>query len=348
MDSKSSPFKISIVIPCYNVASYLDRCWNSLKAQTIGIDSLECIFVNDASTDDGATWDKLQEIETDAPDSVMLINLNANAGPGEARNIAISHATGEYLEFLDADDELRNDACELLYNIAKENDADIIQFNHIFIAGSQKRSSDSSTENKLYSIDSPEQRIPFLNATKVTYGCTNKLYKLALLRSAQVAFPPRVRYEEPLFVYPLFLYANRVYLLNEGLYMYYIREGSMITSMLGKNLLDHPNVQLMLLENCMQRKEVYPQFKDIIEIYFLWSFYCETISFAGENTDAVLPLEYFCNMQKICNSIFPNWKNNPHISMIPKGGIKLLESLAQTFNSQGELNSFISESKNLI
>jgi glycosyltransferase involved in cell wall biosynthesis len=138
--------KISIVIPCYNVADYLDRCWASLKAQTIGLENLECIFVNDGSTDAGKTWAKLQALEADAPESVIIINLEQNVGLGEARNIGISHATGIFLEFLDADDELPPITCKRLFDLATDTDADIIQFNHLYILGDEKRSSFSSRE----------------------------------------------------------------------------------------------------------------------------------------------------------------------------------------------------------
>lgn len=346
-DKQNSP-KISIVIPCYNVSSYLDRCWASLKSQTIGIDSLECIFVNDGSTDDGKTWKKLQDLELDAPNCVMIVNLDENVGLGEARNIGISHASGEYLEFLDADDELSLDACQRLYDIASQNDTDIIQFNHLYILGDKKRSSGSSAENKLYSITTKDDRVPFLNSTKVTYGCTNKLYKMALIQEANVKFPAHVKYEEPLFVYPLFLYAKKIYLLNEELYYYYLREGSIVTSEIGKKILDHPNVQLMLLEYLLSRKQLFNEYKDIIEIYFLWTFYCETINFAGAHPDAYIPLDFFDHMQKVCITFFSNWRSNPFIYMIPEGGQTILSSITRQFESQQELNSYIREVKDLI
>lgn len=49
--------KISVIIPCYNVSAYIDRCMTSIVSQTMGMDSLEIICVDDASTDD--TWEKL-------------------------------------------------------------------------------------------------------------------------------------------------------------------------------------------------------------------------------------------------------------------------------------------------
>ena len=347
MDTKTNMRKISIVIPCYNVDEYLDRCWDSLKKQEIGLDCLECIFVNDGSTDEGRTWNKLTEIEAQAPNSVMIINLPENSGQGEARNVGIMHATGKYLQFLDADDELKPEALKTLYDLAEENDTDIIQFNHLYVLNDQSRSSNSSKENRLFVIDSKKDRIPFLNTTKVTYGCTNKFYRLDLIKRSAVKFPARMKYEEPLFVYPLFLYAKRVYLLNEELYIYYFRNGSTVTSQLGVRILDHPNVQLALLEYCMARKELFSEYRDIIEIYFLWTFYCETISYAGEY-NALIPLEYFSSMQRICRDVFPKWRKNPYLSMIPKGGISLLESIDLQFTSQAEVNDYINKARNMI
>ncbi len=332
--------KVSIIIPCFNVADYLDKCWESLQKQTIGMDSLECIFINDASTDKGATAKKLKTIESMEPDSCIVVDLSENMGPGGARNVGLEYASGKYLQFFDADDELREDTCQLLFDLAECNNSDIIQFNHLYISNDQSRSSQSSKTNKNYVIDKKEDRIPFLNATLVTYGCTNKFYKAALIKEVGANFPTKVRYEEPLFVYPLFLYAKRVYLLNEDLYEYRFRSGSTVTSSLGKNLLDHPNVQLMLLEECMQRKEVYNEYKDIIEIYFLWTFYCETISYSYEYNSRI-PYEYFAGMQKICRDIFPDWKQSKYISMIPKGGIEILETIDTSFESQDMLDSTI-------
>lgn len=340
--------KVSVIIPCYNVEKYLDRCWKSLSAQTIGIENIECIFVNDCSTDGGKTLNKLQDIEKEAPDTVAVIDLEANSGPGEARNIGLQYANGKYIQFFDADDELDSKALELLYETAEENDADIVQYNHLYIAGDQRRSSQNSTENRLYVIGSKEARVPFLNSSLVTYGCTNKFMKRDLIARTGARFPARAKYEEPLFIYPLFLYANRIYKLNADLYHYYFREGSMITSELGKKLLDHPKVQLMLLEYCMAQGERYHEFRDVIEFYFFWSFYLETISYAGTYKDSFIPLEYFEFMQQACKTLCRDWIANPYINMLPASGLEAMKSIDRKFNDQAELDRFFYEERNCI
>ncbi len=333
--------KISIIVPCYNMSAYLDRCWKSLENQTIGIANLECIFINDMSDDDGATWNKLLEIDEKAPDSVVIVNMDKKGGPGGCRNVGISYATGEYLQFFDADDELTPDACERLYDIATNNSADIVQFNHLNIMGNKRWSSGWSGETKLYSIKNKIDRIPFLVGNTVSYGITNKLYKMDLVREANVFFPENLRYEEPLFVYPLFLYAKRVFLLRDELYIYHRRQGSIVTSEVGRKLLDHPTVQLMLLEELMKKRNLYDEYKDAIEIYFLWSFYCETLKFAGIHKGAYLPLDYFKQMQNVCLQFCGNWKENPLLGKNQGAVWDILESITENIGTQGQLNDLI-------
>ena len=99
--------KISIIIPCHNCSNSLGMTWDSIKAQNMSIDELECIFVDDASDDEGATVDMLMKIENEAPDSVLLIRLEKNVRQGGARNAALQYVSGDFILFLDADDTLR-------------------------------------------------------------------------------------------------------------------------------------------------------------------------------------------------------------------------------------------------
>lgn len=96
--------KVSVIIPCFNATKYLPKCFMSLVQQTIGIDQIELIFVDDASTDEDATWNMLQEFERAYPESIMILKLEENMRQGGARNVALQYATGEYIAFVDADD----------------------------------------------------------------------------------------------------------------------------------------------------------------------------------------------------------------------------------------------------
>lgn len=74
--------KVSVIVPCHNAAKWLPQCFLSLVQQSIGIDGLELIFVDDASDDEGATWALLEEFERAYPESIMIIHLEENLRQG--------------------------------------------------------------------------------------------------------------------------------------------------------------------------------------------------------------------------------------------------------------------------
>ncbi len=91
--------KISVIIPCYNVEKYIDRCLTSVVNQTIGLKMLEIICVNDGSTD--GAWEKLCQWEKQCPENMLAVDCKENGAQGRARNIALSYASGEcaYAEY---------------------------------------------------------------------------------------------------------------------------------------------------------------------------------------------------------------------------------------------------------
>ena len=115
---------VSVIIPCYNPKKYLSRLVNSLLDQTIGLENLELIFVDDASTDD--TLESLYQLEQQYPYNITVISNSENKKQGTARNIGMSYATGKYIGFVDADDWIAPQMYEKMYDIAEETDCDIV------------------------------------------------------------------------------------------------------------------------------------------------------------------------------------------------------------------------------
>ena len=111
--------KVSIIVPFFNAENYIHDVAENLLNQSER--NIEMIFVNDGSTD--ASEVTLRT--TIGNDSRCHILKQGNLGPGEARNLGISMARGEYILFLDADDLFDKELVALLYNRAKETDADI-------------------------------------------------------------------------------------------------------------------------------------------------------------------------------------------------------------------------------
>ena len=333
--------KISVIIPCYNVSDTIAQTWKSLKEQTLGIDFLECIFVDDASTDT-KSWEKLQDLEKEAPGSTIIIRLPENMRQGGARNVGLTYASGKYLMFLDADDELDPNACKELYEMAEDYHTDIIQFRHLFI-----RSDDDVDwipteaelgEDRLFDLEKDEIRRRFLIHSLGDCGCTNKFYRMDMIKAAGVKFGEHCFYEEPRFVYPLYLEAKKVLHIDKQYYHYYWHSGSTMTSKLGEHLLDHPRVQMILLEDLLAKPEEFLKYKPEIETHFLYSYYWETVAFSYTN-GGVLPLEYFKAMQDNIRVLFPDIIDNPIINSIEK--IRpILHSVFVTINTQQQLEEF--------
>ncbi len=117
--------KISIIVPMYNTSEYLSRCLESLIHQTYK--NIEIICVNDGSTDD--TLEKLKEYAKQ-DERIVIIN-SKNEGVSLSRNKGLNKATGEYITFIDSDDWVELDTCEIALKNAIEYNADVVFWNYI-------------------------------------------------------------------------------------------------------------------------------------------------------------------------------------------------------------------------
>lgn len=120
MDRKNP--KVSVIIPVYNAEKYLRQCLDSIVNQTLK--DVEIICVNDGSTDN--SLDILNQYA--AKDKRFKVYNKKNTGPADTRNIGLKNATGEYLWFVDADDECARNACETIYNKMSQNNLDVFCF----------------------------------------------------------------------------------------------------------------------------------------------------------------------------------------------------------------------------
>lgn len=115
--------KVSVVVPVYNAGPYIEKCADSLLRQSIGPDAYEVVYVNDGSTDDSA--ERLDRLAALHPH--VRVHHQANSGwPGKPRNVGVRLSRGEYVQFVDQDDELGHEALERLYALARRNGSDIV------------------------------------------------------------------------------------------------------------------------------------------------------------------------------------------------------------------------------
>lgn len=307
---------LTMIVPCHNSTEYLDDCFNSIVNQTIGIENLQIIMVDDASDDNGATMEKLLGYEKLYPEQVDIIALEHNLRQGGARNVALKYAQGKYVQFLDSDDQLQPDSCKYYYNMAEQYDVDFIHYYPKYYE-----------DDRLIDLSLPEVRKQFLASAKYSCGHSMKFYKRKLLERAGSSFAEHCIFEEPKFVYPLYLYAQRILFLKENKYIVRLHEKSTMASEAVKKLLDHPRVQLQLLEFLMGRPEVFNEYKDEIEDYFIWSFFCETMINNEKSGDILLGATEKCWLIEVCHKLFPDCKNNQYIKQYTGDAARFLDML---------------------
>lgn len=119
------PGLISIVVPVYNAEKYLKKCLDSLINQTYK--NLEIICVNDGSCDN--SYNILKEYAH--LDSRIIVINQENRGASEARNAALDNASGEYIMFVDSDDYIELETCELAIAAAEHNHADLVFWSYV-------------------------------------------------------------------------------------------------------------------------------------------------------------------------------------------------------------------------
>ncbi|MFJ3716546.1 glycosyltransferase family 2 protein [Streptomyces sp. NPDC090057] len=115
---------VSVVVAVYNTMPYLTECLNSLVGQSIGLDRLEIVAVDDGSTDDsGRELDRFAELY---PGTVKVIHQANSGGPAAPSNRALEVATGRYVYFIGSDDHLGEEALERMVAYADEHGSDVV------------------------------------------------------------------------------------------------------------------------------------------------------------------------------------------------------------------------------
>lgn len=229
--------KVSVILPIYNVAPYLDEAFQSLLTQTLS--DIEIIAVNDGSTDNS------QELIDyyAAKDSRILTLQQENQGLSGARNTALQHATGEYIYMMDSDDVLSNrDALKISYEYAKRHNADFIFFDgvrfsdedHHFI--SDIRRTHLVENNKKYD----GEYLLNLMLDKETHNSAVWLLLINhnFMRRLGVLFYPGIIHEDELFTTILTLSSNSIYALQESFVNHRVRSSSIMGLHYSKRNLD--------------------------------------------------------------------------------------------------------------
>lgn len=204
-DIKRHPL-LSIIVPVYNVAPYLERCLQSLLEQTEK--DLEIVCVEDGSTDESPAilrgWLKR--------DPRLRIISQPNAGLSAARNTGLKAAAGRYIGFVDSDDWVDPAFFEHLLRAAEESGADVVKTDHQGVCSVQ------AAKPPLYRQWSEVTQWP----DKLLHNSAwQKLYRHDFLKRHQLSFPNGLKWEDVLWTLQVMNYAHTVVYRPAGAYYYF-------------------------------------------------------------------------------------------------------------------------------
>lgn len=210
--------KISIIIPIYNVEKYIEETMESIIKQTIGMEYVQIIMVNDGSTDDSK---KIIEKYKQKYSNIECIHFNDSSGAaGRPRNEGVKYAKGKYTIFVDPDDVCYLDGFEKLYNSIEKYNSDIVMGK--FISFNEYGEKDNF---KKYQIR------PFVNQDiimckeilQAPHNLNCRIFRTDFIKKHKLSFPEGVIAQDAVFTINAFLIAEKISFIDEYIFKYRVR-----------------------------------------------------------------------------------------------------------------------------
>lgn len=299
--------KVSVIIPVYGVAQYIEKCTESLLAQTLA--EMEFIFVDDHGPDDSIAVARRIIAGHPRESQFRFLDPGQNLGAGMARNFAIPYAEGEYIGFVDGDDWVDAEMFSALYQKAKTcGDVDICYANAVKEFSDGRRS--VILKNPM--VDSGEfthEKRAFYLVNYVSYFTTYIYRKDHLLRD-KVQFPQSRWAEDSFFVSCSLMTAKSVASIDKPMYHYRIRPGSASTTTDDTKYL----LRIAVFDKLLQYAKdhgVYQEFKE--EINFIYIKKCGLAALMDYANGTLKPQpSIFKEIKKTISLSIPNYESNSY------------------------------------
>lgn len=211
---------ISVIVPVYNVAQYLEKSIASIQKQTY--QNLEIILVDDGSMDESG---RLCDLIAEQDDRVLVLHKK-NEGLSQARNDGMKQAQGDYLIFIDSDDYIHPDMIQSLYEQLIQEGADVSSCGVMNVYANDE-SPQSANQDDYFVCDSQTFLREYLIGEKIPGTICNKLIKREI--ATALSFPKGLIYEDAYYHFDLIKLAKK-YVVNTKPYYYYFHRGDSITT----------------------------------------------------------------------------------------------------------------------
>lgn len=320
--------KISVIIPVYGVAQYIESCTQSLLNQTM-VDDIEFLYVDDHGPDNSI--ELVQQMIENHPrkSQFRFLRPEHNMGAGMARNFAIPQATGEYIAFVDSDDTIDPNMFEMLYNEAHRYDVDLC------CCQMQKYFPDGSTGDIM---ENPHVAPGKLTHDKRAYILTHYvslfcsfLFRRTMLIDNDIHFAEERSADDSFFVSCALMIAQSIAYVDEPFYHYLMRPGS-VTTTKDSNKYQKRLAVFSKLVQYAKDHNVYTEFKPEIDFIYIKKGYLSSVTNYIINSSQPRHAVYDEIYQELLRLI-PDYRQNPYLKK--KFSIRTLIFLIRKLPSLG-------------
>jgi Glycosyltransferases involved in cell wall biogenesis len=298
---------ISIITPVYNAAPHIERFLESVIAQTFK--DVEVLIIDDHGSDNSI---RIAHAVTDAysgPINFRYFATSENSGPGVARNLGISEAAGEYVAFVDSDDFITPDFCQLLYSSARKNGSDLVCCDTSICDSSGRPVEERGNQLKDDGEFTGKRRKAFLS-TYISFFSTF-LYRKDLFDKYSIHFPSGRSAEDSAMLCCALLCCRRISKVNKSLYCI-VRNENSLTMMLNPTRYQQRLDSMRTLMDIVRTRGWYwRDQKEIDYIYFKKGYMMSVFDYIANNkpvSRAVLG-----QIRKELMEIVPDYHDNHYL-----------------------------------
>ena len=211
---------ISIITPLYNSTKYFRRCCESVAAQSY--QDFEWLLVDDHGEEDSVAVARQEGITYGLISKMRFFATEKNGGPGEARNVGLREAQGDYVVFLDADDWIEPNSYEFIVETMQSKSADMAYYNGIEHRKYSEGASAKEQTTPMITIPYKSQKQFLCNyVARITY-----CFKTSFLRKHNILFPSTRASEDSFFIAACTMLTNKIAGVDVPLYHYMIHTES--------------------------------------------------------------------------------------------------------------------------
>jgi CDP-glycerol glycerophosphotransferase len=310
-------YKVSIIVPVYNVEKYLKQCMESLVNQTLR--EIEIITVNDGSPDNSI--EILERYAKKYPDKVKVFSTE-NRGVSHARNYGLDRASGDYVMFVDSDDYIELDMAKKLYRKAIKDHNDLVMCARYNVYEVEGKKEPRRKVLKIFSMNQnfkmSERKFELAHASPFPW---DKLYKRSLLEG--IRFPEGIRFEDLVVAFEAVTRAESIGVVHEPLYNYRkTTQGGFLNSFseATKDIV----TAFGLLFDFMKEHDLFDTFKEELEYICTRHFFYRYESFYADEKKGQLQLkiDIINETQDFLEKEIPGWRDNQYLKYCSGAAIK--------------------------